>query len=432
MTSESSDETGRQQVRAVIETFIADRLAAKLDGLKEGDDEKREKLREEYEPENWLASAAKRVSQIRLVTHAVKYSHPDARGTSVHAPKELIPEPLIGTSGPGLVDDVVGNAAALDVFKFLRLEVSGASLLQRAQAEDAELLAALSPDSAQAQSWCKAFAGITESAETTSSDTLAKQLYFPLQEGGYHLLAPLYPSSLAHLIHQRIQHTRFSGEAKSAREARRNQAVHAGYCEYPDVATRAFGGSKPQNISQLNSERGGVGYLLPSLPPQWTAQGIRPPAAVTTIFSGWLQRHSTELRRLVREMKQYLEGLPSDRERSTVDMRERRAAYVDAIVDEVLFVTAQVQVLPAGWSAEPGCQLDPAECCWLDPLRAESDEGFAALCRRGTWMEEVAHRFANWLNGLLYSEKLPMADAEHHEWRGVFFDVLRYDTELPE
>lgn len=31
-----------------------------------------------------------------------------------------------------------------------------------------------------------------------------------------------------------------------------------------------MGGTKPQNISQLTSERGGANYLLASLPPTWS------------------------------------------------------------------------------------------------------------------------------------------------------------------
>ena len=44
--------------------------------------EKREKLLADYQRETWLLNAAKRASQIQLVTHAIKYTHGDARGTS--------------------------------------------------------------------------------------------------------------------------------------------------------------------------------------------------------------------------------------------------------------------------------------------------------------------------------------------------------------
>lgn len=93
-----------------------------------------------------------------------------------------------------------------------------------------------------------------------------------MNDANYHLLAPLYASSLAHRVFQTINEERFGEAAKEARQARREglfvqQAVH----EYPQLVVQKLGGTKPQNISQLNSERGGNNYLLASLPPIWTS-----------------------------------------------------------------------------------------------------------------------------------------------------------------
>lgn len=42
--------------------------------------------RARFFPANWLTDAARRANQIQLVTHALKFTHGDARGTSLFAP----------------------------------------------------------------------------------------------------------------------------------------------------------------------------------------------------------------------------------------------------------------------------------------------------------------------------------------------------------
>ncbi|ERO62439.1 hypothetical protein P308_04240 [Pseudomonas piscis] len=88
----------------------------------------------------------------------LKATHPDARGSSLHvAPQTLPRHREVGSHmlGSDYAQDIVGNAAALDVYKFLKLEVEQRRLLDWLLEDDADLLAALSPDPALAQSWPK-------------------------------------------------------------------------------------------------------------------------------------------------------------------------------------------------------------------------------------------------------------------------------------
>ncbi|WP_295883879.1 type I-F CRISPR-associated protein Csy1, partial [uncultured Thiohalocapsa sp.] len=268
-------------LRESIEDFLQERLKPKLDALKEGQDDKRDKLLKEYAPQTWISDAARRVGQIQQVTHALKFSHPDAKGTSLSSPGHPHAGPsLVGTHtlADDAAPDVVGNAAALDVLKFLRLEVDGKTILERAASADAALLEALPGDEAQAREWMQAFAALTEPKDDPTSHKLAKQLYWPLADGEYHLLAPLFPSSLVHRVWEIIRDDRFGDDAKAARQARKDKRHHdRALHEYPDVAVLKFGGTKPQNISQLNSERHGEAYLLAALPPSWVSESIRAP-----------------------------------------------------------------------------------------------------------------------------------------------------------
>ena len=88
-----------------------------------------------------------------------------------------------------------------------------------------------------------------------------------MKDDSYHLLSVLSPSNLMFKLKERIN-LRFSDEAKTAREARKNNKYHQdGYSEVFNISVIGFGGTKPQNISVLNNQNGGTSYLLLSVPP---------------------------------------------------------------------------------------------------------------------------------------------------------------------
>lgn len=414
-----------QRLRSAILEFLQGRLQPKLDKLKDDEDEARQKLLADHLPHHWIADAARRVGQIQQVTHALKFSHPDAKGSSLstrgnpHAGELDVGTHSLADTPP----DVVGNAAALDVYKFLRLDMGGQSLLDRAIARDPELAAALSGDAGQAAAWMAAFATLPEANGGPATHKLAKQIYWPLGDGRYHLLAPLFPTSLVHVMQDGIRQDRFSDEAKAAREARREQRSHPhGYREYPDLAIRNFGGTKPQNISQLNSERYGENWLLPSLPPSWRFDPVRPPLNTESVFSRRFGNRQ-EVKRLTWALRDFLVRV-ADAD-SNIRIRNKRAELVGDIRDELFQFAAELRELDAGWSQRPECRLNPAEQCWLDPERAAFDQEFAARCRRGDWQEEICLRFGNWLNAAIGTERTPMGQAEAGAWQTVLDDALR-------
>jgi CRISPR-associated protein Csy1 len=412
------------RIRAAINDFLQERLQPKLDKLKEHESEKRQLLAEEHQPERWIGNAAKRVAQIQQVTHALKFTHPDARGTSLNAPgNSHAGELLVGTHSVGQpAPDVVGNAAALDVYKFLKVDVGGKTLLELAIEGDSRLQIAFSEDAEQARSWMAAFAGLVESKGQPTSHKLAKQLYWPVEGGGYHLLAPLFPTSLVHQAWSRIREDRFSEQAKSARKAYRERELHPhGFREYPDLAIRNFGGTKPQNISQLNSERYGESYLLASVPPIWRSERVRPPLKVESVFDRFERR--SRVRDLIRILGDFLARV---QEFNNLSIRNTRADLVAYLRDEVLLYASEIHDLAPGWTHDPACRLNMDEQCWLDPGRAEQDEAFAVLHGRADWKEGICKRFSNWLNAQLTSTKTPMGDAEAAEWRSVLEKEMRF------
>jgi len=418
--------TSVASIKAVINAFLQERLQPKLEKLKPGEDEQRQALLLDYLPANWIPDAARRVGQIQQVTHALKFTHPDARGSSLSvAGNPAADEQIVGTHtvAQRLAPDVVGNAAALDVYKFLRLSVGGKTILDLAATADPALAVAFSDDADLAKSWMAAFASLTEAKGQPASNKLAKQVYWPVEGRNYHLLAPLFPTSLVHGLWKRIREDRFSDEAKAARDAKRNGLAHPhGYCEYPNVAIQNFGGTKPQNISQLNSERYGENYLLPSLPPNWKSTEVRAPLAVNSVFDR-IFGSRPRVRELVRVLKEFLVSV--EHAGTNIHIRNKRAELTGLIRDEALQYAAELRQLEAGWSASPECLLNSAEQCWLDPERAEQDADFASLRQRGDWRDEICRRFGNWLNARLTTPNTPMGAVEAAHWREVLDDEMR-------
>jgi len=406
-----TDLNGRQaELRSLVAGFLSERMNAKLEKLAE-DDPKRAMLLAQFQPAVWLEDAARRVGQIQAVTHSLKPIHPDAKGSSLYRPPPTLP-PLaeLGSHALGTEFDVdvVGNAAALDVYKFLKLEHQGQSLLSLAVGADADMGAALSADPVKADAWMAAFAGISEAQDRLSSHSLAKQLYWPVgtdvhDDAGYHLLAPLYPTSLVHRVYRTVQEDRFSDDAKAARDARKAGTWHERPVrEYPQLAIQQMGGTKPQNISQLNSERRGNNLLLASLPPVWRSADVKPVLGTDSLFKAFRRR--PEVRRLTGLLSRFLQGAPA----RNMETRRQRDDWLGALLDELMLFSAEQQTLPPGWTTDARCDLPPTHRAWLDPDGVEEPPP--------ELIDDLARDFANWLNHEL-RDPLPMGDDEYLHWR---------------
>jgi len=400
-------------IRAVINGFLEERLKGKLEKLST-DDPKRAELQGQFISNTWLADAARRVVQIQAVTHSLKPIHPDAKGSSLYRePDQLPASKAVGTHslGSSFSVDVVGNAAALDVYKFLKLSYEGRSLFELSVDGDTDFAAALDDNAATAQEWMAAFAGLAKARTPVSSHTNAKQLYWLVgndahDDGAYHLLAPLYPTALVHRVYLQLQEDRFGEDAKEARAARKAGTHHARPVrEYPQLAIQKLGGTKPQNISQLNSERRGDNYLLASVPPVWKSEEVRPLLRVSSLFKVYGRRRAVAQQ--ARGLRLFLQGLPPTNESTRREVRD----WVQGLIDELVQFQAELLTLAPGWSQTEECLLSADQRAWLDPQGQEPvtvDQDDAA--------DAVAADFARWMNAQLH-DPLPVGDPEFLFWR---------------
>lgn len=415
----------RKSLEALINSFLQERLQSKLDGLA-SDDPKVDEITRQHELSTWIAAKAKQAQSMSVATHIVKPMHPDAKGTELYVrPQDLPKTQYLGSccvDSPAL--DLVGNAAYLDMYPFLVLDFEGATLFELLLAGDSELLSILSTDKTQAEAVMRSFTKMQDKPKVPSSHFRAKQIYWltgedPLVDSDYRMLAPLYASSLAHRINEIVVGHKYGDEAKQVRKDK--VAGHYNPSEsydYRNLVVQKLGGSKPQNISKLNSSRKGVNYLFPSIPPSWMERDVRPLLGRASVFDRFGRRRDIQL--VVDQLRDFLCGDPAS-SRKTADTRDD---FVEELVDRLDTQVAKILTLEPGWTSNPLCFLPRAEMLWLDPLRAEVDEEFAIEYSAMHWKQEISRQFARWLNRQL-QDKLPVGDAEYDHWRGFFEDYLR-------
>ncbi|WP_310741085.1 type I-F CRISPR-associated protein Csy1 [Ideonella aquatica] len=402
-------------------------MLLKITGTDAAADKERKKQQDFYQLQSLLEKGAECVDQIQIATHILKAVHPDTKvrnATNLNVDCAGLPElPWVGSHVLGTyVDrDATGNGAfnklVYELFRLLSVPVDGQSVLAWLKEGDADAVAALSNSAEGATKVAFKLASIdVPRCPHPSSHPLAKQLYWPVgddphDDTGYHLLAPLYPTSLVHRVYQTLQDDRFSEEAKSAREARKAERWHERPVrEYPHLAIQKLGGTKPQNISQLNSERRGDNLLLASLPPVWRSAEVRPVLGTASLFK--VYRHRPEVRRLTLLLRRFLEGDPASNQAT----RTQRDEWVEALLEELMLFTAEQQTLEPGWSTDPRCELPATHRVWLDP-----DGGTDPV---PDLIDALAQDFANWLNHEL-RDPLPLGDPEYLHWRAQARELFK-------
>ena len=217
-------------------------------------------------------------------------------------------------------------------------------------------------------------------------------------------------------MHAQLQEDRFGEVNKAARQARKERKPHGDvFRDYPGLAVQNMGGTKPQNISQLNSERRGMNYLLSSLPPQWRVTEQRLPVKADSVFQRLFDGRP-EVRGALRALRQLLESNPAANQAT----RLQRDEWVDVLLGELVAMAGELeQSLPPGWTTEPRFEnLNREEQLWLDPRRAELPEEaeFAQEWLAMDWPEAIGKRFGNWLNARLEG-KLHLGDIEFRAWK---------------
>ena len=384
---------------------------------------------------DWLPNAASRAGQIAIATHPCTFSHPSSRKnkngyvTAIIANSEKANDGFLRSGNVEVAADALGNAAALDVYKFLTLVLEdGETLIEHLERDSEQainLLAAASKDIYPDYPALKqAFLAMTTKSSESITSSKIKQVYFPLtpipmqanssSTGGnginteYHQLSLLTASGLVFELRQRLDSMRFGDAVKEARDKRKTNQYYKGYKEIYNLTTIGYGGTKPQNISVLNNQNGGKAHLFMSLPPSIKHRDVHFPRS--DFFSQSL-RYS-QCRAQFQALHQLYRG-----DDNNMHIRAQRDDYYQSVIDHVIEKMWQVRAVAKEQYRADDSQLSSAQQTWLceqtKSLRETADD----------WLDAICHSITSYLfhgyEKTLGNKAIKFGDAEHKQMQKI-------------
>lgn len=334
----------------------------------------------------WLPDAAKRVTQLAMVSHPSKFSHPSAKTSSLIAKAKHCNDGYLRSGNVEYSLDVFGNAAAMDVFKFLSLPLTEKmTVLDGFEQDNQELRALITHADLNFEALSSEFLKIKAADHSLKTDHLVKQVYFPINQSEYHLLSILTPSGLITRLKQVIDAMRFSEETKKSKELRKkNEHDEIGYADIFDLTITAYGGTQPQNVSVLNSQNAGRAYLLSSCPPVLEKRAIRLPK--TDFFMQCLYRKNYQDSFI--QLHKFIQL-----DLNNTDIRNAITNIIQFVIDQVLLQALKTrQYAIEGWTNQDYyANLSKMQRIWLDKTyQIEREES-------SDWRDELSREIARWI-----------------------------------
>ncbi|WP_299491060.1 type I-F CRISPR-associated protein Csy1 [uncultured Shewanella sp.] len=340
----------------------------------------------------WLPNAARRAGQISISTHPCTFSHPSSRKnkngyvSSVLAAINHSHDGFLKTGNVVAATDALGNAAALDVYKFLTLIMNdGTTLLNHIQ-QDTELAQTLlTINSASYQALKRGFLAMVESDVEVITSGKIKQVYFPIEddEQQYHQLSLLTNSGLVYQLRSRLDKLRFSDETKALRELKKNNGFsEQGYSEIYGLTTIGYGGTKPQNISVLNNQNGGKAHLLSSLPPSIEKRHVHFPKGDFFIESLKQYDYADTFKALHKLFKS---------EHNNINIRQARDRYLQNIMDLLIEKMWAVRAVSQNQYHQASSLLAGHQLTWLHSDFEQERE------TAEQWLDTLVDEISRWI-----------------------------------
>ncbi len=345
---------------------------------------------EKYALENWLIDASTRAKQLSLTSHPAKFVHPNAKASSIIVNAKQANDGLLRSGNIDVELDVFGNAAALDVEKFLRVELQdNKTVIQHLEENSDDIKKQFETRNTNYEEIRSGFMQIKHSDLEQTSEKL-KQVYIPVKDD-YHLLSILNASGIIYKLKQRVNNLRFSEENKILREELKKAKpaeINGKIIELYDLTSVCYGGTKPQNISTLNNQNGGVSYLLSSMPPILEKRQIQPPKNDFFDDCLWIGLFK-------RDFKQFHEVLSW--RKNNKEIRDMRDGVVLNSITKLKRLVENIREINTGWSnSETYDGLALWQKIWLDNQYAEIRDDKE---QSQDYSNKAQSYFANWFIG---------------------------------
>ncbi len=401
---------------------------------------------------SWIEETSKKSlsDDVKIIkaTHLLRFGHSSSSSDGIFL-SDKSKDLLLTTASlkKNVIHDIAhNNGNLITISRFLALSHLGNIIIDLILDDVFSFLKPFSENDNQLSRWIAGFRQLVAKRDIKTADK-AKQIYFPLKNKTekYHLLTPLFSSTLAEEIYLVQAHIKYSDESSTIRKAIYDKDADTSKyhrtksISYPNLAVQKFGGSQPQNVSMLNKGRTwkanpkdktpwGVTYLFSSAPPIWQSQR-KPPTYQYSFFDSKLQHVVSEddiayLRDFLIRFDKIDLSIKDPKRKKWID------EWVGRIVDKVLAYAASIQHMEPGWSATEGIRLKYEHQLFLDPCR--KDEAFQAARKANDWQAIVCQDFARWLNKTLVGKEKQFSPQQEHTrmWVSLIKDPLREYDEL--
>jgi len=402
------------------ESWIKDKVNPSTDESKIS--ELKQQCELKFSLNEWLPDAAKRAGQRAMTTHPCTFSHPSARKnkngnvTSVLVSIVRVEDGFLKTGNVEVSIDNLGNAAALDVYKFLTLIMEdGKTLLNHIQQDSALATSLFSIKSASYENLKDGFLAMVESSDESITSSKIKQVYFPVEDD-YHQLSLLTNSGMVYQLRSRLDKLRFSDDVKILRDKRRkNEFGEQGYSEIYGLTTIGYGGTKPQNISVLNNQNGGKAHLLSSVPPSIEKRNIHFPKSDFFVES-FKQYDYADTFKALHKLFQA--------DYNNVSIRNTRDYYLQEIMDLLIEKMWAVRAVSQAQYHQESSSLASHQRTWLcsdDTQNREESE---------QWLDTLVDEISRWISRSYEKCVGKKAVKLGEEERLLFVNIVEQNREL--
>ncbi|UOO91333.1 type I-F CRISPR-associated protein Csy1 [Vitreoscilla stercoraria] len=344
---------------------------------------------ERYTKDNWMHKAIKQ-ARFAITTHTSTFTHPDAKSSCFFYQAPIQNNGFLSTNNVQYQQtfDVFGNAATdsfvKEIYLFLIEPIQDQSIWEHVKNESSEfkkLTASLSLKSDEVKS---ALSKLMIDPENAKTHPLLKQVYFPINND-YHLLSLLTPSVVTTELLNRLNKIRFNDITKEARTFKKENKFHPfGFDEIFNLTEIALGGSKPQNVSVLNSQNAGRAYLLSSCPPALEKRSVRLPNSDFFTQCLYRKNHQNSFIQLHQFMQLDI---------NNINIRNAIDNILQFVIDEVLLQGLKIrETYPSAWSTkEHYASLPKIQRIWLDDIHADLRENDTQ------WRTQLSIDIARWI-----------------------------------
>jgi len=344
-------------MRQVIEEFLSDRrdlrIKAKTKDFIKKENRNPDEIeiqeiinnaQNEFSFENWIVSKSKNSYQIKISTHPSKFSHPDAKTSNIYFSGTQKNDGFLRSGNINSGFDVFGNAAQMDIFKFLDLCYADKTILDHIKNQSDEFKEVFNIENIGFEKIRDDFLLVIEISKSQYTSNKVKQIYFPIDKNEYHNLSILTNSFIASELNHKVREIKFSDQTKELKKLRKNNQFSLQKIEdLLNLFKISYGGSNAQNISSINAKNAGKFYLLPSLPPIIEKRESRLPK--TDFFHQSLNKYRFKFH--FEQLEKFIQD-----KRNNKPISDSITNIVGDIADDVIEIIYKIRDFDSGWSEQ--------------------------------------------------------------------------------